>query len=77
MASLEVPARVHEDIHREVANRGLSIGEFISIMLSFFLESENLHLLSSSNNTEEYTEKEKIWQQDLDSLVRENKVQTT
>ena len=77
VASLEVPAQVHEEIHREAANRGLSIGEFISIILGFFLESENLHLLSSINNTEEYIRKERIWQQDLDSLVRENKVQNT
>jgi hypothetical protein len=72
VASLEVPARVHEEIHREAANRGLTIGEFISIVLSFFLESENSHLLSSENNTEEYMERERIWQEDLDSLVAEN-----
>ena len=77
VASLEVPARVHEEIHTEAANRGLSIGEFISIILSFFKKSENSHLLSLEHNTEEYTKKEKIWQQDLDSLVTENKVQTT
>jgi hypothetical protein len=77
VASLEVPAKVHEEIHREAANRGLSIGEFISIILGFFKKSENSHLLSSENNTEAYREKERIWQEDLDSLVRENKVQTT
>jgi hypothetical protein len=72
VASLEVPAKVHEEIHREAANRGLSIGEFIKIILGFFLKSENSHLLSSENNTEEYRKKERIWQQDLDSLVAES-----
>ena len=71
VASLEVPASIHEDIHREAANRGLSIGEFLKIILSFFIKSENLHLLEHQNNTESYREKERIWQEDLASLVAE------
>ena len=69
VVSLEVPAFLHEDIHREAANRGLSIGEFLKIVLDFFLKSENSHLLEYQLNTEEYKEKERIWQQDLASLV--------
>ena len=72
VASLEVPASIHEDIHREAANRGLSIGVFISMMLKFFLESENLHLLKHQINTKEYKKKERIWQEDLADLVAEN-----
>ena len=41
VAALEVPAFLHEDIHREAANRGLSIGEFLKIILDFFFKSEN------------------------------------
>ena len=85
VASLEVPIQVHEDIHREAANRGLPIGEFLRIILGFFLEGENSHLLEHPNNTEEYTKKrtapsevssdigteqaERIWQQDLAHLI--------
>ena len=72
VASLEVPASIHEDIHREAANRGLSIGEFLKIILSFFIKSENPHLLEHEVNTEEYREKERIWQEDLADLVAEN-----
>ena len=67
--------------------KGLSIGEFLKIILGFFLESENLHLLKSQNNTEDYMKKrtapsevssdigteqaERIWQEDLANLVAE------
>ena len=70
VASLEVPVRVHQEIHNEAANRGLSIGEFLKIILGFFLESEttpifqggssspnlgdNSHLLEHHSNTEKY-----------------------
>lgn len=72
VASLEVPAFLHEDIHREAANRGLSIGEFLKIILGFFIKSENSHLLEYQENTEEYREKERIWQKDLADLVAES-----
>ena len=72
VASLEVPASIHKEIHREAANRGLSIGEFVKIILGFFIKSENSHLLEYQNNTEEYIVKERVWQQDLASLMAEN-----
>lgn len=59
-ATIQVPVKVHEDIHREAASRGLSVGEFMRMILEFFINSEDSHLLKSEVNTEEYKEKQII-----------------
>ena len=69
--TIQVPAQVHEDIHREASFRGLSVVEFIRMILEFFLKSENSHLWQSEINTTEYKERQIIWQQDLAHLVEE------
>lgn len=70
-ATIQVPVEVHEDIHREAASRGLSIGEFMRMILEFFINSEDSHLLKSEVNTEEYKNKQRIWQEDLVKIAEE------
>ncbi len=76
-ASLKIPPQLHESIHREAAEQGMSIPELLWMMLKFFIsggrEPENeqkSHLLKSNNNTEDYAEKERIWRQDLAKLAQ-------
>ena len=57
VATIEVPAQVHQDIHSEAAYRGLTVGEFLKIVLGFFLESENSHSLQPQFNTADYIQK--------------------
>jgi hypothetical protein len=71
VATIKVPAAMYEDIHSEAAERGLSIVEWLRIVLDFFLNGGNSHLLQLIGNTVDYTEKERIWQQDLEQLVVE------
>ncbi|MDJ0648559.1 MAG: hypothetical protein QNJ60_07595 [Xenococcaceae cyanobacterium MO_188.B19] len=70
-ATIQVSVEVHEDIHREAASRGLSVREFMRIILEFFINSEDSHLLKSEVNTEEYKEKQIIWQEDLIKIAEE------
>ena len=80
-AIIKLPAFLHEEIHREAADRGLTIASFLKILLDFFLLEDsvttlnlgvNSHLLQSEQNTKEYIKQERIWQQDLANLVAEN-----
>ena len=41
VATIQVPTKVHEDIHSCAAKRGLSIADFLIAMLEFFLENES------------------------------------
>ena len=70
-ATIKVPVEVHEDIHREAASRGLSVEQFIKMILEFFIGSENSHLLQSELNTEEYKNQQRIWQEDLVKIAQE------
>ena len=74
VATIKVPAALHEDIHREVAERGLSIVDLIATMFNFFIGSGNSHLLKYQQDRKKYTEKERIWQKDLKDLTREDRV---
>ena len=67
--TIQVSSEVHENIHREAAERGLSIIELLTIMLEFFVG--NSHLLQSEINTPDYIDKERIWQEDLGKIVEE------
>lgn len=77
VATIKVPAKVHEDIHREAAERGLSIVGLITAMLDFFINGVNSHLLQHETDIEDYLKKEQIWQSDLQDLVQEEKVKST
>ena len=41
------------------------------MILEFFINSEDSHLLKSEVNTEEYKEKQIIWQEDLIKIAEE------
>lgn len=69
-ATITVPAKIHEDIHKEAAERGLSIVDFIVTMFNFFL-GDNSHLLQHEINLKDYAERERIWQSDLEKIVSE------
>lgn len=87
-ATIKVPPKIHEDIHREAAERGLSIATFLRTILEFFLtgdamgidikdlksgiEGGNSHLWNHQQNITDYAEKERIWEEDLANLVKEN-----
>lgn len=78
-ATLKLPHVLHESIHKEAAEQGLSIPQFLWAMLEFFIsggneaKSYNSHPLSSSDYTKDYRQKEEIWREDLKLLAMENK----
>lgn len=72
VATIAIPAFLHEVIHREAAERGLSIVELLTIMLNFFISSENSHLLQTDINRLYYLEKGRIWQEDSENLGSES-----
>ena len=60
-ASIQVPHSLHEEIHREAAERGMAIAELLRAMLSFFIgegdemkNSDNSHLLQFNSNIRSY-----------------------
>jgi hypothetical protein len=69
VATIRVPATVHEELHTEAAKRGLSIVELLKMMLDFFLKGGNSHLLQYDVDTINYADKERIWGEDLAELV--------
>ena len=75
-ATIKVSPTLHENIHREAAQRGLSIVELIKTMFEFFVNGGEKvvksHPLQHDIDTENYAEKERIWQEDLASLVAQN-----
>ena len=114
--TIKVPPTLHESIHAEAAERGLSIVDLIKAMFEFFVTGGNSHLLervaygrkdlSASDpqdtapigakslrdaganapsrpllehkeNTLDYNQKERIWQEDLARLVEEDRLKTT
>ena len=72
LTTIHVPTEIHENIQKEATERGLSIVEFLEVMLDFFINGENSHLLQSEINTSDYKQKQQIWQEDLAKLVAEH-----
>ena len=70
--TIKVPPTLHESIHQEAAERGMSIVDLIKTMFEFFICGGNSHLLSSEESIVDYAEKEKIWREDLAKLAAEN-----
>lgn len=67
--TIKVPPTLHEDIHKEAAERGLSIMDLIKAMFEFFVTGGDSHLLEHKENTLGYIQKEQIWREDLAKLV--------
>ena len=92
-ATIRVTPTLHETIHREAADLGISIPEFLWTILQFFVsggttpilindtDSPNFggdsHLLKHKRSAEDHKEKERIWQADLAKLVKEDRLKTT
>lgn len=75
--TIKVDPSLHEDIHREAAERGISIIDLIRLMFDFFVgtrESAKFHPLQHNRNDLDYTERERIWQEDLIKLQAESKI---
>jgi len=72
LTAIHVPTEIHENMQQEATARGLSIVEFLEVMLKFFLKGDNSHLLKSEINTPEYKQKQQIWREDLDKIVEEH-----
>ena len=93
VATIRVTPTLHETIHREAADLGISILEFLWAIVQFFVSggttpiltgntdslnfSGDSHLLKHQISTEDYAEKERIWQTDLAKLVEEDRLKTT
>ena len=75
---IKIPPSLHESIHAEAAERGMSIVDLIVTMFEFFISGGttpnigvNSHLLNSDVKKLDYADKERIWREDLDNLVTE------
>ena len=69
--TIKVPPTLHENIHREAADRGISIVDLIKTMFEFFISGGNFHHLQPEDDNLNHAEKERIWQEDLQKLGRE------
>lgn len=85
VATIKISPTLHENIHREAAERGLSIVDLIKTMFEFFVNGGDSHLFSAGdaqshracptaplepeNNTGDYMKKEGIWREDLSRLA--------
>ena len=69
--TIKVPPTLHESIHAEAAERGMSIVDLIKAMFEFFITGGNSHLLQHDRNELDYAEKERIWREDLADLAAE------
>ena len=67
--TIKVTPTLHESIHSEAAERGMSIVDFIKTIFEFFITGGNSHLLQHDIDAEDYALKEKIWREDLANLV--------
>ena len=70
-ATIRVTPTLHETIHREAADLGISIPEFLWTILQFFVSGGNSHLSQYNISTEDYARKEQIWRADLQTLIQE------
>ena len=71
--TIKVPPTLHESIHAEAVERGMSIVDLIKAMFEFFITGGNSHLLNDDLDNIDYAEKERIWQEDLAKLAAENR----
>lgn len=85
VATIKVSPTLHENIHTEAAERGMSIIDLIQTMFDFFISGGDSHLLTWGTldrielvqpryrqheiDIEDYVEKERIWREDLANLV--------
>jgi len=83
--TIKVSPTLHENIHREAAERGIStwrlhkllakqraspsIVELVEAMFKFFISGGNSHLLQPEGNNWDYAEQERIWREDLQDLI--------
>lgn len=66
IASIKVPAQLHEEIHQTAADEGLSIPKLIKTLLDMFLSrGEFSHLLSDKSNNNNYAQNEIDEEEDL------------
>ena len=70
--TIKVPPTLHESIHAEAAERGMSIVDLIRTMFEFFIIGGDSHLLNGDVNNIDYAEKERIWREDLAALTVES-----
>ena len=70
--TIKVPPTLHESIHAEAAERGMSIVDLIRTMFEFFIIGGDSHLLNDDVNNIDYVEKERIWREDLAALTVES-----
>ena len=71
LTTMIVPTEIHENMQQEATARGLSIVEFLEVILEFFISGENSHLLQPEINTLKYKQKQQNWQEDLAKIVEE------
>jgi hypothetical protein len=67
--TIKVSPTLHENIHREAAERGISIVELVEAMFRFFISGGNSHLLQPEGNNCDYAEQERIWREDVQDLI--------
>lgn len=72
ITTIKVPPTLHESIHAEAAERGMSIVNLIKAMFEFFITGGDFHLLKSDVNHIDYAQKERIWREDLASIAAES-----
>ena len=70
--TIKVPPTLHESIHTEAAERGISIVELIKTMFEFFITGGDSHSLNDDINNMDYADRERIWQADLATLAAES-----
>lgn len=68
IATIKLPAALHEQVHREAATQGWSIPQLILVMLGFFVSGGNSHLFEPEKFE---PEEENIWRKDLAKLIGE------
>ena len=72
LTTICIPTEIHENIQQEATKIGLSIVEFLEVMLKFFLNGGNSHLLQPDTNTLDYKKEQQIWREDLAKIVEEH-----
>ena len=71
--TIKIPPTLHESIHSEAAERGMSIVGLIKTMFEFFITGGDSHLLNDDVDKLDYKEQERIWREDLASITAENR----
>lgn len=68
IATIKLPATLHEQVHREAATQGWSIPHLILVMLEFFVSGGNSHLFDQAKIN---PNNEENWRKDLVDLIEE------